>query len=200
MRIDSTHADFTPLETQVGLLGDHQRDNATTAVAALYALGSVEPRFAVPSAAIQSGLAGVDWPGRLQVLSERPLLVVDGAHNAASAEVVRAAIEKYLRFERLYLVLGISAGKDTHGVLEALAPRAQGVYLTRSHHERSAPPRDLEPLVRDVAPHAEVALHDELVSAVEAALRVARSGDLVLVTGSLFLVGETLVWWRRSPR
>jgi dihydrofolate synthase/folylpolyglutamate synthase len=200
MRIDSTHADFTPLETQVGLLGDHQRDNATTAVAALHALGSVEPRFAVPSAAIQSGLAGVDWPGRLQVLSERPLLAVDGAHNAASAEVVHAAIEKYLRFERLYLVLGISAGKDTHGVLEALAPRAQGVYLTRSHHERSAPPRDLEPLVRDVAPHAEVALHDELVSAVEAALRVARSGDLVLVTGSLFLVGETLVWWRRSPR
>ena len=200
MRIESTHADFAPLETQVGLLGDHQRDNATTAVAALHALETVEPRFVVPRTAMQTGLAGVDWPGRLQVLAQQPLLAVDGAHNAASAEVLRVAIEKYLRFERLYLVLGLSAGKDTHGVLEALAPRAHGVYLTRSHHERSAPPRELEPLVREVAPRAEVAIHDELVGALEAALAAARSGDLVLVTGSLFLVGETLVWWRRSLR
>src|SRR5207247_3499513 len=134
----------------------HQRDNATTAVAALHALGAVEPHFAVSHQAMQTGLAGVDWPGRLQVLSESPLLSVDGAHNAASAEVLRAAIEKYLSFERLYLVLGLSAGKDTHGVLEALAPRAQCVYLTRSHHERSAPPRELAPTVREVAPRADV--------------------------------------------
>ncbi len=200
IRIESSHADFAPLETQVGLLGDHQRDNATTAVAALHALGSIEPRFAVSPQAMQSGLAGVDWPGRLQVLSEKPLLAVDGAHNAASAEMLRAAIEKYLPFERLHLVVGLSAGKDAHGVLEALAPRAHGVYLTRSHHERSAPPRELEPMVRQVAPRAVVAVHDDLVGAVEAALGAARTDDLVLVTGSLFLVGETLVWWRRSPR
>jgi len=149
---------------------------------------------------MQAGLAGVDWPGRLQVLSKQPLLAVDGAHNAASAEVLRAAIEKYLRFEQLHLVLGLSAGKDAHGVLEALAPGAQRVYLTRSHHERSAPPRDLAQLVSEVAPRAAVAIHDELVNALEAARSAAGSGDLVLVTGSLFLVGETLVWWRRSPR
>jgi dihydrofolate synthase/folylpolyglutamate synthase len=200
IRIESTHPDFAPLKTQVGLLGDHQRDNATTAIAALHALGSVQPRFAVPHKALQAGLAGVEWPGRLQVLSREPLLAIDGAHNAASAEVLRSAIEKYLGFERLHLVLGLSAGKDAHGVLEALAPRAQGVYLTRSHHERSAPPRDLAPLVREVAPRAEVSIYDELVAALEAALGAARSRDLVLVTGSLFLVGETLVWWRRSHR
>jgi dihydrofolate synthase/folylpolyglutamate synthase len=184
----------------VGLLGDHQRDNATTAIAALHALGAEEPRLAVARSAIQAGLAGVDWPGRLQVLSERPLLAVDGAHNAASAKVLRSAIDKYLRFERLHLVLGLSAGKDAHGVLEALAPRAHQVNLTRSHHERSAPPGELEPLVRELAPGAQVVIHAELVSAVEAALAAARKNDLVLVTGSLFLVGETLVWWRRSHR
>jgi dihydrofolate synthase/folylpolyglutamate synthase len=198
IRIESTHPDFTPLETQVGLLGDHQRDNATLAIGALHALGAVEPRLAVPRSAIQTGLAGVDWPGRLQVLSEHPLLAIDGAHNAASAQVLRSAIDKYLRFDRLYLVLGVSAGKDAQGVLEALAPRAHQVQLTRSQHERSAPPRELEPLVRRVAPHANVAMHDDLMSAVEAALAAARAVDLVLVTGTLFLVGETLVWWRRS--
>jgi dihydrofolate synthase/folylpolyglutamate synthase len=200
IRIESTHADFTPLETKVGLLGDHQYDNASVAVAALRSLGQVEPRFAVPTAALQSGLAEVDWPGRLQLLGEHPLLAVDGAHNAASAEVLRAAIDKYLRFDRLHLVLGLSEGKDTHGVLEALAPRAHQLYLTRSHHERSAAPRELEPLAREVAPRAEVIIDDEPTAAVAAAVAAARPGDLVLVTGSLFLVGETLVWWRHSRR
>jgi dihydrofolate synthase/folylpolyglutamate synthase len=200
IRIESTHADFLPLETQVGLLGDHQRDNATTAVAALHALGSVASHLAVPRAALRAGLAGVDWPGRLQVLSERPLIALDGAHNAASAAVLRAALEKYLHFNRLHLVLGLSAGKDTQGVLEALAPRAHAVHLTRSHHERAAPPGELEPLVREAAPAAEVAIHADIESAIEAALAAARADDLVLVTGSLFLVGETLVWWHRSHR
>jgi dihydrofolate synthase/folylpolyglutamate synthase len=149
---------------------------------------------------MQVGLSGVQWPGRLQVLSERPLLAVDGAHNAASAEALRSAIEKYLRFDRLHLVLGLSVEKDARGVLEALAPRAQRVFLTRSHHERSASPRELEPLVREVAPRAEIAIRDEPASAVEAALAAAGDNDLVLVTGSLFLVGEVLVWRRRSHR
>jgi len=149
---------------------------------------------------MRSGLARVNWPGRLQVLSQRPLLAVDGAHNAASAQVLRLAIDKYLRFDRLLLVFGLSAGKDSHGVLEALAPRAHQVHLTRSQHERSAPPGELEPVVRELAPGAQVVIHAELVSAVEAALAAAGMNDLVLVTGSLFLVGETLVWWRRSHR
>jgi dihydrofolate synthase/folylpolyglutamate synthase len=103
-------------------------------------------------------------------------------------------------FDRLLLVLGLSLGKDARGVLEALAPRAHGVWLTRSKHERSAPPSELEPLVRSVAPHASVAIEDDGPRALEAALAAAGPRDLVLVTGSLFLVGEALLWWRRSPR
>jgi dihydrofolate synthase/folylpolyglutamate synthase len=125
---------------------------------------------------------------------------VDGAHNAASADVLRAAIEKNFRFDRLHLILGLSAGKDAVGVLHALAPRATNVFVTRSHHERSALPTELEPLVRSVAPETAVTLYDEVGPAVEAAIASAQDTDLVLVTGSLFLVGETLVWWRRSPR
>jgi dihydrofolate synthase/folylpolyglutamate synthase len=203
IHIASTHADFETLVTRVGLLGDHQRDNATTAVAALHALGTVAPGFKVSRGAMQSGLADVDWPGRLQVLSERPLLVLDGAHNAASAEVLRRAVDSAFTFKRLLVVLGLSEGKDARGVVDALlssASREQAVYLTRSHHERSAAPADLEPLVRAVAPQAEVSAYADLQTAIQAALSAARGDDLVLVTGSLFLVGEALVWWRRSPR
>jgi dihydrofolate synthase/folylpolyglutamate synthase len=100
----------------------------------------------------------------------------------------------------LILVLGISEGKDARGVVGALAPDADAVYLTRSHHERAAPPAELEPLVQSVAPQTRVATYDDVATALESATAVARPGDLVLVTGSLFLVGEALVWWRRSPR
>jgi dihydrofolate synthase/folylpolyglutamate synthase len=195
IRVESTHADLEPLRVEVGLLGDHQRDNATTAIAALHALGRPVPREA-----IQTGLRTVDWPGRLQVLSHQPLVVLDGAHNAASAEVVRHALERVFEFDRMILVLGLSEGKDALGVLRSLAPRAWRVYLTRSRHERSADPAWLQPLVRSVAPDAAVSTYADLPSAFEAAQTATQPRDMILVTGSLFLVGEALVEWRRSHR
>ncbi len=199
IRVESTYLDFDALETEVGLMGDHQRDNATAAVAALHALRGT---FHIAPGAVQEGLRTVDWPGRLQVLTDRPLVVVDGAHNAASAEAVWRALQRDFGFgyERLVLVLGLSEGKDARGVVGALAPHARKIYLTRSKHERAAVPMALEPLIRSVAPGAEVAIHDDAPSAFEAATATAGRDDLVLVTGSLFLVGEALLWWRRSPR
>ena len=82
----------------------------------------------------------------------------------------------------------------------ALVPDADVVYLTRSRHERAAAPSDLEPLVRSAAPRATLGSYDDMPTALGAATAAARAGDLVLVTGSLFLVGEALVWWRHSPR
>jgi dihydrofolate synthase/folylpolyglutamate synthase len=197
IRVESTNTDFPPLETRVGLLGDHQRDNATTSVAALHAVSS---RFKVSPEALRAGLAHVEWPGRLQVLAKQPLLVLDGAHNAASATVLHNAIEANFEFNRLLVVVGLSAGKDAVGVLEALVPTAYSVYLTRSQHERAALPSELEPLVSSSAPRARVSVAQDLPSALENALAEAASDDLVLVTGSVFLVGEALAWWRRSSR
>jgi dihydrofolate synthase/folylpolyglutamate synthase len=194
IRIESTLSDFVPLEAGVRLLGDHQRDNATTSVAALHALAGVEPRLTCPPEAIVTGLRDVDWPGRLQVLSRRPLVVLDGAHNAASAEVLRDAVTSNFSYRRLHLVLGLSAGKDAHGVLQALAPHAEAIYLTRAAHERAATLAELAPLAQGKTTRA----FEHAFDALDAALASAGPDDLVLVTGSLFLVGETLVWWRRS--
>jgi dihydrofolate synthase / folylpolyglutamate synthase len=193
-RIESTHADFEPLDVEINLPGDHQRDNATTSVAALHAIGD---RFPVDRPAIAKALRSVEWPGRLQVLSREPLVVLDGAHNAASADVLRQAIEANFQFERLLLVIGLTEGKDALGVIGALTPRADVVYVTRSRHERSAAPADLDPLIR-AASRAEVVTLANAHDAFDGALRGATPRDLVLVTGSLFLVGEALEWWRSS--
>jgi dihydrofolate synthase / folylpolyglutamate synthase len=197
MRVESTHSDWKSLELSVGLVGDHQRDNATTAIAALHA---IREQFPVEPASIAAALASVDWPGRLQVLAHEPFVVVDGAHNAASAQVVRHALETDFDFDRLLLVVGLSTGKDALGVLGALAPAAARVYLTRSGHERSASPAELVPLVRTAAPEATTGTFEDTSAALGAALAEAAPRDLVLVTGSLFLVGEVLRWWPRSRR
>jgi dihydrofolate synthase/folylpolyglutamate synthase len=181
---------------QVGLIGDHQRDNATTAVAALYAL---RDRFPIPRSSLQAALKAVDWPGRLQVLSRQPLVVLDGAHNAASAEVLRRAVDASFHFDRMHLVVGLTEGKDAAGVLGPLVPRADSVYLTRSRHERSADPAHLRDLVRALS-DAPIRTFSETRAAFDSATSSARPRDLVLVTGSLFLVGEALEWWRASPR
>jgi dihydrofolate synthase/folylpolyglutamate synthase len=182
----------------IGLLGDHQRDNATAAVAALHALGRERPDLQVPAAALSAGLERVEWPGRLQVLAERPWLVLDGAHNAASAHVLGEALTANFGYERLLLVLGLTAGKDARGVLEALAPRAQRLFVTSARHERAAEPSDLAAQARRLVGGLTVSVEPDLDAALAAALAQAGPRDLVLVTGSLFLVGEALVWWRNN--
>jgi dihydrofolate synthase/folylpolyglutamate synthase len=201
--ITITSARYTgvpPLEARVALLGDHQRDNATTAVAALHALGRLRPELAAAPDALRAGLQTVEWPGRLQVLRDRPLLVLDGAQNAASAQVLRRALHASFRYARLLVVLGLTEGKDAEGVLEALGPTAAGVFVTRAKHERAAEPSQLAERARELLPGARVRVEPDLDAALSAALGEARPDDLVLVTGSLFLVGEALVWWDRSPR
>ena len=89
------------------------------------------------------GLAAVRWPGRLQVLRERPWLVVDGAHNGDSAARLAEALGECFAAGRRHLVFGTSVGKDVARMLDALLPLVSTVTLTRSHHERSVPLPDL---------------------------------------------------------
>jgi dihydrofolate synthase/folylpolyglutamate synthase len=184
------------------LLGRHQRENATMAVAlTTYALAkhhrSTRQRTPVgdddgtpTAAAVREGLASVRWPGRLQILRERPMLVVDGAHNGASAVRLAEALRECFAERRRHLVLGMSVGKDVSRMLDALLPVVSTVTLTRSHHDRSA---SLEQLMQTVEARGIAAsIVPEVRDAVAQALDRAEPDDLVIVTGSLFVVGEAL--------
>lgn len=224
--IDGPRGRFGALMTP--LLGRHQRENATLAVAlATEALqqaplareqlasltigGQSETRIAdgrparsvavsaglavtTPAAqvdaAVRAGLMSVRWPGRLQVLRKRPWLVVDGAHNGDSAVRLAEAVAECFAAERRHLILGTSLGKDVSRMLDALLPISASVTLTRSHHERSVP---LDELARALtARGAATTIVPEVGEAIRGALAQAGSGDLILVTGSLFVVGEAL--------
>jgi len=175
-------------ELSIPLLGQHQLDNAAVAVAALEVLA--EKGFDIPRDSIASGLKQVSWPGRLQILSRHPLLVVDGAHNVDSVRRLKQSLEHYFDFDRAILVMGASFDKDIAGMVSELVPLFDKVVVTCSGHPRAMAPERLEAEFSQHEVQAEVVA--TVADALSMALALARAKDLVCVTGSLFVVGEAI--------
>jgi len=170
------------------LLGYYQLENAATAVAALEVL--VERGFNVSPGSMADGLARTKWPGRFQVLSHNPLLVVDGAHNPASARKLKQSLKQYFDFDQAILVIGTSLDKDIAGIVSELFPLFNKVIITRSRHPRAAEP---EPVLAEFARHGvEAQVVDDVPSALSLSLALAGKKDLICVTGSLFVVAEAI--------
>lgn len=172
----------------IPLLGEHQVENAATAVAAVEVLADLGA--AVSPQSIATGLAQVQWPGRLQILRREPWVIVDGAHNADSARRLAEALKRYFAFERMFLIFGASSDKNITGMVAELASLSSTVIVTSSRHPRAVETAMLigEFSKRGIIP--EVA--ENVTSAVELALARAAPGDLICATGSLFIVAEVM--------
>jgi dihydrofolate synthase/folylpolyglutamate synthase len=175
-------------ELSIPLLGQHQLDNAATAVAALEVLA--EKGFHISGDSITKGLAQVSWPGRLQVLSRHPLLVVDGAHNPDSARKLRQSLEQYFDFDRAILILGFSSDKNIAGIISELAPLFDRVIATHSIHPRAMPTATVEAELSRQG--VEVQATEDISIALPLALSLAGEKDLICVTGSLFVVAGAI--------
>ncbi|HEY54926.1 MAG TPA: bifunctional folylpolyglutamate synthase/dihydrofolate synthase [Dehalococcoidia bacterium] len=175
-------------QLSIPLLGQHQLVNVATAVAALEVLA--DKGFRITGESIAKGLELVSWPGRLQVLSRRPLVVVDGAHNIGAAHSLAQSLKQFFAFERAILVMGTSQDKDIAGIVSELAPLFDEVIVTRSRHPRAMAPA---PLVAEFARHGiEAKVADDIPSALSKALALAGEKDLVCAAGSLFVVAEAM--------
>jgi dihydrofolate synthase/folylpolyglutamate synthase len=172
----------------VPLLGRYQRDNATLAIAGAHALlgGALAP------AVVAAGLRAVAWPGRAQLVPGAPPLLLDGAHNAASAAALRQTLDECFPAPARVLVLACGADKDHAGIVRALAPAVRAAVATEVPHERALPAAALAALLRAAGVPAQVVA--EPATAVATAARLAGAAGLVVVTGSLFLVGAVLAW------
>ncbi|MEB2284984.1 MAG: hypothetical protein B6D46_11860 [Polyangiaceae bacterium UTPRO1] len=167
----------------LALAGDHQRRNAALAIRAVE-LGARRP----PSgAAIRCGLAGVKWPGRLQVVCREPLVLLDGAHNVAGIEALAAAVRARAGGRRVRALFGVMRDKGWQTMLRGLADVASEIVVTRPRQPRSLPPGELAA----AAPFS-VRVVEDPVAAYRELLAVSAADDVVVVTGSLFLVGDLL--------
>ncbi|MBI2883312.1 MAG: bifunctional folylpolyglutamate synthase/dihydrofolate synthase [Candidatus Methylomirabilis oxyfera] len=177
-----------PTETlDISLLGRHQVINAVAALAAIRLLRTAGATISENS--IRKGLRRAQWPGRLQLFPGRPLVILDGAHNPAGAIALRAFLEEQRFAGRLTLVFGVLQDKNWIAMLQALAPLAKRVILTRPESERAADPHRLLEAER-------FCLKIEILEDVAEAIALARTAtdpeDTVVVTGSLFVISAAL--------
>ena len=183
---------------RMGLLGRHQLANAACAVTALEAAESWSLR-PIPPDAIRSGLAVAQWPGRLEVLhgatGPGPVVAIDGAHNAAGAEVLSEAVADYFEGRRVILVAGMLGDKDIDAVLTHVVPLASVVIATTPNSPRALAAAALGQRVRALGATPQIV--PEVEPALDLALSLAGPEDAVLVAGSLYLAGPARTYLRR---
>ena len=168
---------------RLALRGHHQGDNAATALATLAVLAD---RLPVSEEAIRSGLASVDWPGRLQVVTGEPTIILDGAHNMDALLALRRELPSLARRRNVHLLFAVMRDKDWQPMVDELAPACTSATVTEV-----LPPRclDASVLAERFHRHCPTSWHPEVLDAWREVCRKASRTDVVLVTGSLFLVG-----------
>jgi len=177
---------------EIPLLGRHQAQNAALAVAALEALSTT----GIPHAIVARGLSRVDWPGRLEVVHEAPLVILDGAHNSHAAAALREALTELCPGRRIHVLIGMSQDKPVEALGRMLGDLAISATCTASRHPRALHPMKL---AKRLAPFcADVHVMSDCADAYTYLLNAVSPADAIVVTGSLFLVGELRAALRKA--
>jgi len=181
--------DTGPLEVQCTLAGRHQANNAAAAYTALKTL--VDEGFAVSAEQFQTALAQLQWPARFQVAGARPWLIIDCAHNPASARALTSALRRHLKYDKLTMVVGISADKDVNQILHILCPAADRIIVTQADNPRALPAKQLAAVAGRQC-KCRAAVTTSVPEALDLAYELATKKDAVCVTGSFFVAGEAM--------
>ncbi len=179
----------------IPLRGKYQLLNAATAIAAVEILAA--EGYAVGREAILKGLLKTIWPGRLELLQKKPLVIMDGAHNPAAMEKLAEAIPQYFKYRRLITVIGMLADKDIAAMLKSILPLSDLVVFTRPTLPRAADPQTIAVLAaKDLNFRKEHFIIEDYRAALDKALARAGTDDAVLVTGSLYTVSDVRAYYR----
>jgi dihydrofolate synthase/folylpolyglutamate synthase len=183
VELTGTRHQYGPLT--IPLLGAHQTVNCATAVAALEATG-----LAVTPAQVHDGLMQTAWPGRFQIVNHEPVVVLDGAHNAAAAERLAATLREHFAGRNLTLILGVLKDKNYDQMCQILAPLAARVLCVPVNSERTSEPDQLARWCKAANAPAKITVARNLVEAY--AQTRQENAEVIVIAGSLFLVGEAL--------
>ncbi len=173
-------------DLQVKLLGRHQARNAAVAIAA-------RELMPIPfnEAAVREGLSKTTWPGRLEVFSQQPLVIVDGAHNPDGVLALRAALLELLGDRKLRLVVGILGDKAVEEIIGVIVPLAKaGVIVTTPNNPRAADPYVVAELAKKFAGDAPVEVLPKIQDAVQRAVALTQPDEALCVSGSLYTISE----------
>jgi len=173
-------------QLQTGLAGSHQVDNAALVLAACEILNQNGGKLTLDH--IRAGLINNRWPGRLEIVSTEPRIILDGAHNFIAARNLARFLSDNFDQRKITMVIGILDDKPYRAMLKCLLPTANRVILTRAKINRAMAPEKLEPLAKKIIPG--VTIIPDVNQALEHALKTAAPDDVICVAGSLYVVGE----------
>ena len=176
-------ADPVLVTTELGLAGEHQKQNAACAVEAAHLLS--DAGFSV--AGIEKSLASTTWAGRLETLQKKPTVVIDGAHNLAGAETLARYVKGAVARDNAVLMLGVLQGKDVAGICRTLVPLFREVICVRAPSDRAESPKDLAAMAR--AHGATVHMAEDVSSALKKYMPKLKDKDTLVVSGSLRTIG-----------
>jgi len=183
---------FTGLHTclkkmHCGLAGDHQLSNAALAIEGSLAMRS--HGYRVDDPVLRAGIENVQWPGRLEQLRTSPVVLADGAHNPEGWRMLKKTLSGYPKYKKRIFILGAMADKAIDAMLKILTTDAYAIIVCRPKIDRAAGRETIEKFI-SFSDRKRVFWFENSVQAYKKALSLAGENDLVLITGSLFLVGE----------
>ncbi|PNX54043.1 MAG: hypothetical protein BV458_01245 [Thermoplasmata archaeon M9B2D] len=179
---------FKDYTVKTSLLGRHQGENIAVAIAAVEQLQM--NGVYITDNDIIDGIAATFHPGRMEIVSEGPLVLLDGAHNPAGMRMLAETIQEDFSSRRVILVLGVLQEKDIKSMVSLIVPCADVVIVTKSENPRATDPSLLQQIIADFDAHTTVFVASSVPLAITHARRIATQKDLICVTGSLFTVGE----------
>lgn len=173
-------------DMQVELKGKHQVDNAALALAACEVLKTKGVRITEDT--VRQGLKATRWPGRLEVVAQSPLTMVDGAHNLMSIHKLSDYLEEYHSGKKITLVTGVLDDKAYSAMFKRLLPLCARVVLTQAKTERAIAPESLYKVAKDLCP--DVTIINDIPEAILHAEKETGTDDMICISGSLYVVGE----------
>ena len=186
--LDGQRFDWGELkDLRIPLLGAHQLKNAANVLSAVKVLQG--RGWNIPEAAIREGLASVTWPGRFELMRDKPLFIVDGGHNPQCLEALEAAIRAYLPDKKLVFLNGCMADKDYGDMFNHLLPYAKEFVTVTPQNPRALPAADLSRYITENL-GAQATPCDTVAEGVRTAIEKAGSDGVVCACGSLYMIGD----------
>ena len=173
----------------LSLLGEHQAVNAATAIGCIERIR--QEGYKIPQTSIYGGLKTVRWAGRMQVVGQSPVILLDGAHSPTSAEALCKAIREVFHYRRLILVVGLMRDKDLRAIGEVLCPFADEIITTQAFdNPRVTPAEEIAGAWSGTGANFHVC--PNVREAIPLAQSIATTSDLICIAGSIYIVGEAM--------
>lgn len=173
-------------EYKLALIGKHQVKNAMVALNAIEIFKTLGGR--VREESIKAGLENVKWIGRMEKLNKNPMVVIDGAHNIDGIRTLKESIKEYFSYNKLILILGILGDKQVKEMVNTIGSLGENIILTEPHNERAESLEVMESYLKEENKNVYKIMNYR--EAYEKALELANDDDLVLICGSLYMIGD----------